>query len=1180
MRSIALLSSLLLIGTAAGQGDSNQQIRLPRQPRVSPDGQNVAFSWQEDIWTASIHGGMAARRTVNVANDSNPFFSPDGRQIAFISDRTGNSQVHIMPASGGVPRQVTHDSNRKMLLGFTADGSELLIAQATDRGWSYTESGRIFTIPVETGGPKRMLFDAGGSDAALSPDGSKVLFTRGRAAWNRKGYRGSAASQLWLADLATSPATLTRLDRDRPHFQNVSLTNPMWAPDGNSYYYISDPDGTFDIYQRELSDPDGGNARRVTRVGQTDRSDDGVAFASLSVDGGTMVFRRRFDMHRLDLASGKVSMIKLSASGDSAASAIERRSETSSREVAFTDDGKQMAFVAGEDVYVMDRILKEPVQVTRTPHQESSLVFSSDGKRLFFVSDAGGEADIWEATHSQEENIWWLAEDFQLRQVTDDRAVERSLATSPAGKHVAYIKGTDLFVMDQDGSDHRRVVESWSAPSYDWAPDGRWITYATQDSDYNSDIWVVPLDGTRKPFNLSRHPDSDSSPKWSGDGTRIAFVSRREGEESDIYYFNLTKQEEEKTERDKKLEDALAAMKKKSSPGKSGGDEPSAGGADRPRGSGAGRGRRGRRGGMRPGGGGGQQSDPEPAADEPKDDKAEEGEKEKKDDEKEKKQVDVEIDFDGIHDRMHRISIADSRESGLIWSPDGKKLAFNATVEGQRGFYTVEFPKVEKPKKLASEGLASARWLKESKEIVGISSGRSSAGAPGGPPRGRRGFGGGGGGKPAAMSARGEVKSFDFSVRRMRDWQEIRRIAFDQGWRAMRDRFYDEHMNNRDWEAIRNKYRPVAAQSIGSAEFSELMNMMLGELNASHMGHRGGSDPLPSPQRDNSWTPTTYQLGLRFEMNAEGPGLVVESVIPGSPCHARRSQVLPGEAVLSIDGQAIGPDVDLDRLLTMDEVRDVELMVADSAGNERAVTVRPTRSVQGLLYDEFVENTRRAVEEQSDGTLGYLHIRGMNMSSFRDMEKDLYDAGEGKEGLIIDVRFNGGGSTTDHVLTALTQPVHAITRSRGSGKGYPQDRKVYASWSKPIVLMCNEHSFSNAEILSHAVKQIGRGRLVGMRTAGGVISTGSARLLDGSSVRMPTRGWYLVSTGEDMELNGCLPDIALWNPPGGADEQLKVAVRTLLEDVAKEKARGDVKIEPAAARRLRQSSEFSSEGEK
>ena len=191
------------------------------------------------------------------------------------------------------------------------------------------------------------------------------------------------------------------------------------------------------------------------------------------------------------------------------------------------------------------------------------------------------------------------------------------------------------------------------------------------------------------------------------------------------------------------------------------------------------------------------------------------------------------------------------------------------------------------------------------------------------------------------------------------------------------------------------------------------------------------------------------------------------------------------------------------------------------------------------------------------------------MSSFRQMEEDLYHAGVGKEGLIIDVRFNGGGSTADHVMTALTQPKHAITKSRGSGEGYPQDRRIYASWTKPIVVLCNEHSFSNAEIVSHAIKQTGRGRVIGMRTAGGVISTGSVRLLDGGSVRMPMRGWYLSTTGEDMELNGCEPHVALWNEPnwnspGGTDAQLAKAVEALAEDVAKEKAKDKVKIVPAS----------------
>lgn len=1158
MRILALLSCLLLSSTLFAQ---DRQIRLPRQPRLSPDGATVAFVRHGDIWTAPATGGTAKRITVHAASDSRPCFDPSGEYLAFQSDRSGRNQIHVTFVGGGISRQVTSGSTSRTLLGFTADGEGLVVIESTDRNWARNEGNRLFVIDLHDRVPKRMLFDAGFSDAALSPDGTQVLFTRGRAAWNRKGYQGALALQLWLADLGTTPPTLTRVDEDRPHFQNVSLMFPMWTPDGDGYYYVSDPDGTFDLYYRDL---DGSGEKRITQVGADDGSDDGVVYPSLSADGKTILFRRRFDLHRLELETGTITPLALEADGDDVALTEERRVEKSADGVAFTDDGTQMAFVAGEDVYVMDRILQEPVRVTETASPESDLVFDRDGERLFFLSEEGGEVDVWEATHAQEEGIWWLAEDFTLRRLTETREAETDLQLSPPGDHLAFLRGRGLFVMDLETGESRRIVELWSASSYDWSPDGKWLVYATEDADYNRDVWVVPTDASREPFNLSRHPDNDSTPKWSPDGKRIAFVSRRELEESDIYYVNLTREEEEETDRDRKLAEALEAMEKAKKGKKKGkksepeepGDEPGEPDPQDP-----------------PAPRDPPPSDPAPADPAPTDPEPEtpavddeEAVEEESEEAEEDDPVEVTIDFDDLRDRTHRISIRDSFESGLIWSPDGTKLAFSATVDGDRGFFTVEFPDVEEPKRLASSGLRGARWLEETGEIVGLATASSGSGRS-------FSFGAPSGGTPAAMDKKGEVEKFGFSVRRTRDWRTLRQLSFDQGWRAMRDEFYDEAMNNRDWEAVRAKYRPVAAQCLGATEFSELMNMMLGELNASHMSHRGGSDPLPDFSLADSWSPTTYQLGLRFALDHPGPGLLVQSVIPQSPGHLARSRVEVGETLVAVDGTAVGPDVDLDRLLTLDEVRDVELTVADAEGTERAVTVRPVSSVRGLLYDEWIDETRRAVEELSGGTLGYLHIRGMNMSSFRQMEEDLYYAGAGKEGLIIDVRFNGGGSTTDHILTVLTQPVHAITKSRGSGEGYPHDRKIYASWSKPIVVMCNEYSFSNAEIFSHAVQQIGRGRVVGMRTAGGVISTGAVSLLDGSSVRMPARGWYLTRDGKDMELNGCEPDITLWNPPIGDDRQLQTAVDALLEDVAAEKAKPKVEIEPAATKRRNEAGE-------
>ena len=174
----------------------------------------------------------------------------------------------------------------------------------------------------------------------------------------------------------------------------------------------------------------------------------------------------------------------------------------------------------------------------------------------------------------------------------------------------------------------------------------------------------------------------------------------------------------------------------------------------------------------------------------------------------------------------------------------------------------------------------------------------------------------------------------------------------------------------------------------------------------------------------------------------------------------------------------------------------------------RTVTIRPIAfgQAQSLLYEKWVKDNRKAVEAASHGTLGYLHIKGMNLESFYKFEEELYSAGAGKDGLIIDVRENGGGSTTDHLLTVLTQPVHAITVPRGGGPGYPHDRRVYATWSKPIVVLCNQNSFSNAEIFAHAIQTLHRGKLVGVPTAGGVISTGSTSILDVGTPPPPPPG--------------------------------------------------------------------------
>jgi len=206
-----------------------------------------------------------------------------------------------------------------------------------------------------------------------------------------------------------------------------------------------------------------------------------------------------------------------------------------------------------------------------------------------------------------------------------------------------------------------------------------------------------------------------------------------------------------------------------------------------------------------------------------------------------------------------------------------------------------------------------------------------------------------------------------------------------------------------------------------------------------------------------------------------------------------------------------------------------------------------------LRYDDWQRERARRVHELSEGRLGYLHIRGMNQSALDEFERDLFASAYGKEGLIVDVRNNGGGSTADLVLASIMVRPHSYTVARNADlsylTGYPQDRLFIQRYIGPMSMLCNEKSFSNAEIVSHAFKTLERGTLVGQQTYGGVISTGAFTLVDGTRVRMPFRGWYLPD-GTDMENNGAIPDIVIPQTPeaeaADEDEQLAAAVRELL----------------------------------
>lgn len=1092
--------------------NAREMIRLPNNPALSPDGKTLVFDWNGDLWRVEGTGGRATPLTQHPGQDSKPIFSPDGKQIAFVSDRDGSAQVYVMPADGGGANQLTFHTAGFDLHQWTPDGKQLLVGSQRDNFWRHAE--RFFLISAENRGSEIMLFDAYGESGAISPDGKRLLFTREGPAWWRKGYRGSQASQIWMFDREDGQFTRL-LDHE------AGNRWPLWKPDGTGFYYVGGKSGSFNLWEHSFQD---GRGKQLTHF-----EDDSVVFPCISADGSTVVFRHLFDFYRIGIREpGSPRKIEIWHDVDRSHEHIIRRVLTSASEVAFSGDGLEIAFIAGGDLWVMDTELREPRQITSTPEEERSPVFSPDGGSILFASDMGEGCDIYRATRADKQQFWWLNHSFKIDRLTNDGVQKDGISWSPDGKHVGYIGGRgDLWVMKPDGKEPTRILEGVMRPEYDWSPDGKWVVYSTEDQDFNRDIWLAPLDRSRPPFNLSRHPRADRHPVWSPDGKLIAFTGQR-GTDVDIHYVWLRAEDDEADSRARKLQQAIEKINKArvTGPRKPDSAEP--------------------------------QREGEPG----------------------KKSV-GQIDFDRIHDRIHRVTISNSTEGDLFWAPDSKRLAFTATVDGRRGTYTIEIPTRLTPTLLTTQVGSQARWLTKGNQIVWLSGGlpasfrvgaANSATSPSSttsasPSPIRR------GGSSSSEASTGGGYRFD--ALQTVDVGKKHVAVFDQCWRVMRDNWYDEKLNNRDWEQIREKYRETAAQSPDTRGLATVVSLMLGELNGSHLGFSMTGSRSSSGQGpgERTWRETTAHLGVRFDPQHQGPGLKVRDVIWRGPADQKRRKIEPGELILTIDGKEVSRGTDLTTILNGPLSREIALKVRGVDGKDRDVAIRPTTfpAARGLLYEQWVRDNRKLVEKLSGGKLGYLHIQAMAMPSFHRFEEELYSVGYGKDGLVIDVRENGGGSTTDHLLTALTQPVHAITVPRGGTPGYPNDRKVYATWNKPIVVMCNQNSFSNAEIFSHAIKTLRRGQLVGVPSAGGVISTGGVSIMDVGYLRMPFRGWYVLGTGQDMELNGAIPDHILWPSPGelpaGKDVQLEKAVSVLLTDVQKWREQPRVPLIKASERK-------------
>ena len=1010
-------------------------------PTLSPDGQNVVFAFEGDLWKANITDLQATRITAMQGYETTPRISPDGKWIAFTGRQYGNADVYVMPLNGGEVKQITFHSSNDEVTSWSWDSKSI-----------YLNSGRAgqiagFKVAATGGTPQRVFgsnFFQYDHNLVEHPTTGEVFFNdtwESVSQSQRKRYKGPFNPDVQSYNLKT-----------KQHKKYTTWEGKDFAATidkaGNVFFISDEANGEYNLYTL-----DAGKKKSLTRFSSS------IKTPQVNANGGKVVFEKDYQLWLYDIKNGNEKKLDIAITRNNVLPKekdFEVRSNISAFDVS--PDGKKFAFVARGELFVSDVEGKFIQQINcGSAERVREVRWMSDNKTLLFNQTDDGYTNLFTVRADSSS---------KAKPLTNDSRNNRSIVVNKKRTMAVYLSGRDeVRLLDLKTLQSKTIVkdEIWAFQNSDpgFSPNDEYVLF-TARRNFEEDIFVHHIKNN-KTINLTNSGVTENSPVWSGDGKYIYFVSQRL---KPSYPFGMANAKVFRVPLEKF-------------------DEPY------------------------------------------RLDKYNELFKDEKKGEKkaDSAQVPITIDVERITERLDQISPYLGAQYLINVFQKGEKTTVLYLSNHGEGRYAVwktilepfEIPKTEKI--TGTDNSGGFEVIEVNDKYYALTNGNIT--------------------KLNLDANRVDPVNISFTFRR--NLQEEFNQMFYETWAGMEEGYYDENFHGLNWKKTKDYYKQFLPYLNTRADLRTLLNDLLGELNSSHQGFGTFGD-----DENIALTSATMETGIVFENDEP---YKVQYIVKRSAADRKSIDIKPGDVLVKVNDETVDADKDRNAYFTLPS-RDREMKLTFKRGAELVnVKIHPQSTLFNNLYDEWVDNNQKRVDEKSKGRIAYGYMKNMGSGELEQFINDMTQELANKDALIFDLRYNTGGNVHDEVLKFLSQRSYLQWKYR-EGKLTPQSN--FSPSDKPIVLLINEQSLSDAEMTAQGFKALKLGKIIGNGTYRWIIFTSGIGLVDGSSVRMPAWGCYSLD-GKDLEINGVQPDILLVNSfedrLNGNDPQLDKAIEEILKQI-------------------------------